>query len=268
MENGGTGREEESTVDAFSAKALRRHLGDAWKDLGVEALPQVDSTNLRLKEAVRRGSIRPPWFLAADSQTAGRGRLGRGFVSPEGGLYMSLLLPWQPGRDPAAITLLSAVSVCLAIEEETALRPWIKWVNDVFVDQRKVCGILAEAGENWVITGIGVNLRTPSGGFPPEAGAAGALDVPADKNRLAARIANLILSGTARPDPEGVLAQYRERMFLTGKMIRYTQAGAEKTALVLGVANDGGLLIRDEGGDRVLHTGEVTLGSHSFSRTE
>ena len=256
-----------STVaEALNETRIREALN--LPEAGVQALDTVDSTNLRLKEAARAGRVFPPFLLAAERQTAGRGRLGRRFVSPAGGLYMSLLLPWQPGRDPAAITLLSAVSVCRAIEEETALRPKIKWVNDIFVNERKVCGILAEAGDSWVITGIGVNLLTPPGGFPPEAGAAGALDVPTDKNRLAARLAHLILSGTARPDPEGVLAAYRERMFLTGKTIRYTQAGAEKTALVLGVADDGGLIVRDEAGDRVLRTGEVTIGSHSFSRME
>ena len=99
-------------------------------------------------------------------------------------------------------------------------------------------------------------------------GAAGALDVPADKNRLAGRIAARIFSGTARPDPEGVLAAYRERMFLTGKTVRYTEKGAEKTALVLGVSDDGGLLVREDGGEKVLRSGEVTVGSQSVSRME
>ncbi|MCR4885929.1 MAG: biotin--[acetyl-CoA-carboxylase] ligase [Clostridiales bacterium] len=237
-------------------------------ETGVQILDTVDSTNLRLKEAARAGRVSPPFLLAAERQTAGRGRLGRRFVSPAGGLYMSLLLPWRPGENPGALTLLSAVAVCRAIEEETGLHPRIKWVNDIFVGSRKVCGILAEAGEGWAVAGIGVNLLSPPGGFPPEAGAAGALDVPADKNRLAARIAALILNGSAQPDPEGVLAAYRERMFLTGKTVRYTEKGAEKTALVLGVSDDGGLLVREDGGEKVLRSGEVTVGSQSVSRME
>ena len=256
-----------STVaEALNETRIREALN--LPEAGVQALDTVDSTNLRLKEAARAGRVSPPFLLAAERQTAGRGRLGRRFVSPAGGLYMSLLLPWKPGRDPGALTLLSAVAVCRAIEEETGLQPRIKWVNDIFVENRKVCGILAEAGEGWAVAGIGVNLLSPPGGFPPEAGAAGALDVPADKNRLAGRIAARIFSGTARPDPEGVLAAYRERMFLTGKTVRYTEKGAEKTALVLGVSDDGGLLVREDGGEKVLRSGEVTVGSQSVSRME
>ena len=256
-----------STVaEALNETRIREALN--LPEAGVQALDTVDSTNLRLKEAARAGRVFPPFLLAAERQTAGRGRLGRRFVSPAGGLYMSLLLPWQPGRDPGALTLLSAVAVCRAIEEETGLQPRIKRVNDIFVESRKVCGILAEAGEGWAVAVTGATPLSPPGGVPPEAAAAGARHVPPDKTRLAGRIAARIFSGTARPDPEGVLAAYRERMFLTGKTVRYTEKGAEKTALVLGVSDDGGLLVREDGGEKVLRSGEVTVGSQSVSRME
>ncbi len=242
---------------------IREAMGPRWRHVPVKALKETDSTNLRLKEAARAGRISPPFLLTADCQTAGRGRLGRQFVSPAGtGLYMSLLLPPIKDQGPG-VTFLAAVAVCRALEEETGVRPWIKWVNDLFVQGKKVCGILAEGISEGIIVGIGVNLRTPPGGFPPEAGLAGALDTEADRFSLAGRIAAHLLSAAETPEDAAWLNEYRERMFLTGQRVRYTVNGAEKEGLVRGVAPDGGLLVSDEAGESTLKSGEVTLGSQS-----
>ncbi len=246
-------------------EAIRQALGSRWENIPFRMLAETDSTNLRLKEWYRAGQITPPYLLTADSQTAGRGRLGRSFVSPPGaGLYMSLLAAPPEGTDCGLITVLAAVAVCRAIEDMTGLQPKIKWVNDLFVRGKKVCGILAEGLGGPVIIGIGVNLRTPPGGFPPEAGPAGALDVPIEAPTLAGRIARYILDGLEQPDDPAMLDAYRRRMPLTGQTIRYTQNGQEKTARVTGVAPDGGLMIEDDTGPHILRTGEVTLGSGMF----
>ena len=112
-----------------------------------------------------------------------------------------------------------------------------------------------------MVIGIGVNLRTPSGGFPPEAGPAGALDADVEAPLLAGRIARYILDGLKSPDDPTILDAYRQRMPLTGQTVRYTQNGQEKTAQVTGVAPDGGLMIEDDTGPHILRTGEVSLGS-------
>lgn len=247
-------------------EAIRRALGCRWAHIPLKMLSETDSTNLRLKEWYRAGQITPPYLLTADSQSAGRGRLGRSFVSPPGtGLYMSLLASPPPGTDCGLITVLAAVAVCKAIEETTALQPKIKWVNDLFVRGKKVCGILAEGLGGPVIIGIGVNLRTPPGGFPPEAGPAGALDAAVDAPALAGRIARYILDGLEQSGDPAILDAYRQRMPLTGQAIRYTQNGQEKTARVTGVALDGGLIIEDDTGLHTLRTGEVTLGSEALA---
>ena len=246
-------------------EAIYQALGSAWRHAGVRALKQTDSTNLRLKEAARAGEIAAPYVLAADCQTAGRGRLGRGFVSPSGtGLYMSILFAPPPDTDSGKITILAAVAVCRAIEEMTDIRPKIKWVNDLFVNGKKVCGILAERIDQGVIVGIGVNVNTPKGGFPPEAGAAGALERDIDRGELAGRIARHFLDGTKNLSDPAILDEYRSRMPLMGREIRFTQNGQEKNARVLGVADDGGLMIQTEEGPRKLRTGEVSLGSDAF----
>ncbi len=246
-------------------ETIRHALGSRWAHIPLRLLSETDSTNLRLKEAYRSGEIAPPFLLIADSQTAGRGRLGRRFISPPGtGLYMSLLAAPPPGTDCGRITILAAVAACRAIEDMTDLRPRIKWVNDLFVRGKKVCGILAEGLGGPVIIGIGVNLRTPPDGFPPEAGPAGALDADVEAPALAGRIAWHILDGLETPDDPAIIEAYRQRMPLTGRQIRYTQNGQEKTARVLGVAPDGGLMIQDDSGPHTLRTGEVSLGSGTF----
>jgi BirA family biotin operon repressor/biotin-[acetyl-CoA-carboxylase] ligase len=231
---------------------------------GVQVEDKVDSTNLRLKEAARAGQIRPPYLLAAEEQTAGRGRLGRQFVSPPGtGLYMSLLAA-PDDADPGKITLAAAAAVCRAIEEMTPLTPRIKWVNDIFVRGRKVCGILAEKIGQGVVVGVGVNVLTPPGGFPPEAGAAGALDAEIDRSELAGRIGAHLLMMLANPEDPSILAYYRSRMPLIGKEITFTQQGQTKKAHVTGVGEDGALLIEGDEGPQALRSGEIPLGSQSY----
>lgn len=243
---------------------IRTWLGPENENVTVRAAERVDSTNLRLKEAARAGEIAPPYLLAADSQTAGRGRLGRGFVSPAGtGLYLSLLC--ASDADPGRITVLAAVAVCRAMEEMTDLRPRIKWVNDIFVGGKKVCGILAEKIGEGVIVGIGVNVRTPPGGFPPEAGAAGALERDLDRAELAGRIGRHLLAGLKNPEDPGIIAAYRARMPLVGREIRFEKNGQTKNARVTGVAEDGGLMIETAEGAETLRCGEISLGSQSFA---
>ena len=132
----------------------------------VEILSTVDSTNLECKRRIREGRELPD-LLVANEQTAGRGRLGREFESPEdSGIYMSLhLLPCLQAEDMVLITSAAAVAVCRAIRAVTGDEPVIKWVNDIFLHDKKICGILAEAitgsdGRIHVVLGIGINVWT------------------------------------------------------------------------------------------------------------
>ena len=253
----------------FSQWKLRSFLFLQGKKCGVQALSSVDSTNLLMKNLARENKISAPFLITAHTQTAGRGRMGRTFVSPKGtGLYMSLLIAPPKGTDPGKLTILAAVSVCKAIEELTPLRPKIKWVNDLFVKGRKVCGILAEGAGDKAVIGIGVNLKTPPGGFPKEAGIAGALDVKISREKLCARIACHFLDGMENLQNPAIPDFYRSRMPLIGREISFTENEQQKNALVTGVSDDGGLMIEKDGEQRILRTGEVTLGSQSFSFLE
>ena len=170
-------------MEIFAEGKIREALG-TWHDLPLVLLPSVDSTNLFLKERVRAGNLSAPCLVLADYQTAGRGRLGRSFVSPPGtGLYMSLLLRPENAAEISKMTVLAAVAVCRALEEITPLRPKIKWVNDVYIGAKKACGILCEAGLDfesgqmqYVVAGIGVNV--------------GRMDFPPELNEIATSISN------------------------------------------------------------------------------
>lgn len=134
----------------------------------------LPSTNQTAMEMAAEGA--PEWtVVVARHQSAGRGRLNRKFYSPEGtGLYMSIILrPRIPPSQALKITAAAAVGVAETLESTFGVRPQIKWVNDILVEGKKVCGILTESRLSgtdlaFAVLGIGINLAPPSGGFPEE----------------------------------------------------------------------------------------------------
>lgn len=208
--------------------------------------------------------------VIADRQTAGRGRMGRTFFSPPGcGLYLSLLLrPRLPAADALMLTTAAAVAVSDAIEAVSGIACGIKWVNDLYVGGRKVCGILAESGLradgrlDWAVIGIGVNVRAPAGGFPAELrDIAGSL-LPADAPDLRPALTDAILDRLeAATDalPSRVhLAAYRERLILVGRRVRLSDTGA--CGVAEGIDDDCRLLVRlDDGRLRALSFGEASV---------
>ncbi|MBQ7354104.1 MAG: biotin--[Clostridia bacterium] len=242
--------------------------------VAVEVLESVDSTNTEAKRRIAAGwreSEQPtPLLLLAETQTGGRGRLGRSFSSPQGaGLYMSLLLfPDRSPKEVLAITSAAAVAVCLAIESLTDLRPQIKWVNDVYLSDKKLCGILTEGVTDpadgrlsAMIVGIGVNCTAAS--LPPEVAAIatslereGAL---IDRNRLAAAICDRLLTLYGTLTEGDWLPLYRERSWLDGQRVTCTRDGERIEGVVLGIAEDGALLLATEEGTVRIATGEATV---------
>lgn len=225
----------------------------------IERYDTVTSTNDLLKEKACAGAPAGT-VVVAERQTAGRGRMGRSFLSEEGGLYMSVLLrPKGAAADALQITAHVAVAVSLAVEKHTEKSCAIKWVNDIYQDGKKVCGILAEGrasagGMDFVVLGIGVNLKEPDGGFPEGLrDIAGALATEVDKEAFLCDIlANLAT--------EPVYAEYAKRDMLFGKTVTVYRGGeAVCHAVANGITADFGLRIVTERGEEVLRTGEVTV---------
>ena len=140
----------------------------AWSILRCD---EVDSTNNVCKTLAAQGADNTA--VIARRQTAGKGRLGRSFRSPEGGLYLSVLWRGCPAGQLLTVTPLAAVAVCRAIEQTCGAVCGIKWCNDVVLDGKKLCGILTESslrpdgGAEWLVVGIGVNVAQTA--FPPTA---------------------------------------------------------------------------------------------------
>ena len=204
-----------SASDVLSEEGIRRHL--QHQELNLQVVRTITSTNTVLKTLAAEGA---PSGLAliAGEQTAGRGRMGRSFYSPAGtGLYLSLMLrPAMRAEEAVRLTACAAVAAAETIEELSGRETRIKWVNDILVDGRKVCGILTEASVdcengmmNYVIIGLGVNLRDPEGGFPEElqsiAGAAfEAEQIPELRCRLAAGILDRLAAYAVKPSDPAV----------------------------------------------------------------
>ena len=261
-----------SVSDVLSAEGIARHL--RHRELDVRFYKTIGSTNTVLKGLAAEGA--PAGLaLVAEEQTLGRGRMGRSFYSPpESGLYLSLLLrPQMPAADAVRLTACAAVAVAESIEALSNRAAQIKWVNDIFVDGRKVCGILTEASVDCesgmmhhVIIGIGVNTRVPDGGFPEElrgiAGAAfGAETVPELRCRLAAAILDRLMDYTPDPAAPAVFEGYKKRSLVLGKDIDILAPGREpEPAVALDLNEDYSLLVRlPDGSTRRLNSGEVSV---------
>ena len=231
-------------------------------DLRIEVFDTIDSTNLEAERTIPSGERRC-MLIAADSQTDGRGRQGRSFYSPSGGLYLSVAFSPCGGLESSLpIRTAAAVAVSRAIEETCGAAAEIKWVNDVCIKGKKVCGILTKAVAPegrlvGIVTVIGINLSTE--GFPREleriAGAIG----EADRNVLAARIAEGLLSFAEHTADKSYLDEYRKRSCVIGREITYYENGTAHTALATGIDENGGLEITESNKKKPLTSGEITV---------
>ncbi len=262
----------QNTTDILTAEAVLRHLPDGWPaPLTVE--DTLPSTNGALKEAGADGASEGTVRIAR-RQTAGRGRLGRSFYSPEQtGLYLSLLLrPTLPAEKALRITAAAALAGSLAVETVFGVAPGIKWVNDLYIQRKKVAGILTEAvftpsgRMDFAVLGIGVNLTAPSGGFPEDikdiAGAVLPAPVPEGRARLAAAFLTEFtrLYKDLGEESPAFLPAYRERCFFLGETVEVITPGEAYVAKALDIAEDLALVVRrEDGGICHLHAGEIRI---------
>lgn len=258
--------------DVLSEEGLRRFLNT--KEITPKVYRSIGSTNTVLKGLAAGGEPSGTALIAAE-QTEGRGRMGRSFYSPKNsGLYLSLLLrPQLDAAQATCITACAAVAAAETIEELSGKQTQIKWVNDIFIGGRKVCGILTEASVdcengmmNYVVVGIGVNIRSPEGDFPEELrGIAGAVfdgEAPADfRCRLAAGILDRLWASCAALPQDDRFEAYRSRSLVLGKAVDLLLPGREpERAEVLELGRDYSLLVRQaDGSMRRVQSGEVRV---------
>lgn len=264
----------EEASDRMLPNEIARHLTTGRIGRVVHHFDSIDSTNRRAMALARAGAAEGE-VVIAESQTAGRGRLGRSFFSPPGvSFYGSMILrpSIPPGRAPQ-ITLVAGLAVAQAIEKHAGVRPGLKWPNDAWLGDRKVAGILTEMESEadrvlHVVCGPGINLNTPPEAFPEELRsiATSVLAVTGRRIDRPAFAADLFGFFECLYDEflEAGLGALRERWdsysMLAGRRVVVDGAGVPLEGEVLGIDDDGALRLRAESGEvtRAI-AGDVTI---------
>ena len=251
-----------SARSSWEGRPVRAH-AEAWGVPYLEIHDTLPSTQDRARALAAEG--RPPWSVVlADAQTAGRGRSGARWLSEPGtGLWMSVLLPAGAGPH---LSLAVGLAVAEAVARAAPDLPsaGIEWPNDVTIEDRKIAGVLLEASGSGIVAGIGLNTRTPPGGYPPELGGrAAALDAwpgggHVDRAVLAGQVLEMLRQRVARPRPRPdaeLLAALRSRDALAGREVDTEQEGRGRA---VGLAEDGALLLeRADGRGVAVRSGRV-----------
>ena len=220
----------------------------------------ADSTNERAKELAAAGAPHGT-VVTADEQTAGRGRQGRAWSAPRRAAVLMSVIVRDLGDSAAMLPLAAAVAACEACESVSGVRCEIKWPNDVWIDGRKLAGILVEARPTagWAVVGIGLNVSTTEDEFPAE------LRETATSLRAAAGVAASVedvleallgaLDHWLGGPPADVLNAWRTRDALRGKQLRWENG----SGVAVGVDDSGALIVDTPGGRETLDAGEVHL---------
>ena len=260
-----------SAPDILSATEISRRM--SHRDIPVIFARETDSALSMARGYVSETAGDTALFVA-ERQTGGRGRLGRSFFSPPGGIYLCYrFCPSLTGHGSAMlITAAACTAVCEAIEEICGINTGIKWVNDVYVGGKKVCGILTEA--TWcaetgcmdaVYIGVGINFNIPASSFPEELkGIAGSLFdgviPPVTRAELIAAVTDRLALVEERCLSADFLDGYRRRSTVLGKAVRCFRGNDEFPARAVAVDDMCGLVVRlDDGTLMTLNSGEVSV---------
>jgi BirA family biotin operon repressor/biotin-[acetyl-CoA-carboxylase] ligase len=257
--------------DIITEEKIRKHL-DTEKVKEINVFRSIDSTNSGLKTLAANGAPEGT-LVISENQTAGRGRRGRSFFSPDNtGIYMSLLLrPDIPVTDAVKITTSAAAAAAEAIEELTGIPSKIKWVNDIYLRRRKVCGILTEAATDiecgraeYVILGIGINVYPPSEDFPDEikntAGCVFEERISDMRSMLAARVISYFFRYYEELEKNTFFESYKKRIMWIGEKINIISPSGTVPAFLTGINDDCGLLVKyADGTEGVVTSGEISI---------
>lgn len=261
--------EENKLHEAF----IQRYLKTEKYGQNLIILDETDSTNNYAKKLAQEGTPHGT-VVAADCQNAGKGRLGRTFVSPKGtGLYVSLVLTENISISSAQlITACAAVAAAEAVEELCSCDIKIKWVNDLFLNDKKLCGILTEASMSfesnqldYVIIGIGINVNSLNGKIPEELNeiVTSIEDETHEKisrNQLCAVLLEKLEKRLNELDSKAFLDEYRKRSMIIGRMVTVEDRNGSHIGKAVAIADDAGLTIEYENGEiKTINSGEARI---------
>lgn len=243
------------------------------KNFKIFHFKKIDSTNAYAKN-IASEVINDKTIIVADKQTAGRGRLGRTFISNRGGLYFSIILnPEKSAQDTVFITVAAAVAVARAIESISQKKCDIKWVNDIYIENKKVCGILTEGvfdnnGKiKSAILGVGINLFETREKFPKNVPLADSIFHKGDKilfknckrKQLLKEFLKEFFKFYYNLEKKEYMDEYKKKSFLKGKKITYVQDDKNYIATVKDIDNNANLIVVTQDKEEVLSHGEIQI---------
>lgn len=267
----------------LSVEAMEPFLNEEINAKLIHIYKEVDSTNNQAKRLII-DDVPNNTVIIAEKQTSGRGRRGKGFASPPGdSVYISFILKSMLDvEDSLLLTVAASVAVTRAVEQvelysEHDLSPQIKWVNDVYLGEKKICGILTEAVSDLesgqihsLILGIGVNINADLEKYPSELrNIIGTLDIPSgNRNRFVASLINEVfkiqneIHGYIenRSEEPLFMKEYRKKSMILGKDINVIKNDSPVQATALDINNHGALLVKYKTGEtELLSTGEISI---------
>ena len=259
--------------DNISKENIIKYLSGDMFACDIHILDSVDSTNNYAKKLASSGAPHGS-VVIAKKQTAGRGRLDRSFYSPsDAGVYLSIVL--RPEFDVERILLITAaasVALCRAIDFVAHMNTEIKWVNDIYLKGKKLCGILAETNSSnigsvdYIILGIGINVTNNA--FPPDIkDVATSLlmntDIQIDTNLLIAQVLNefeKVYADICADNIKGIMDEYKKRSCVIGKKVKAICAGKEREVFVCDIDDFGALVVKNEEGQyEKISSGEISI---------
>lgn len=259
-------------VDIINSQKIFEHLNsNLKKKINFKILDKATSTNTLVREFASEN--KEGLVIIAGEQTAGRGRMGRSFFSPgDSGVYMSLLLkPEIQPEDAVQITTAAAVSVCKALESLGISDSKIKWVNDIYIGNKKVCGILTESSFNsesktldFAILGVGINIYESQEGFPDEikdiAGSVFSERRENLRNKFIAEFLNAFFGYYNTLSIKNHLKEYKEKSFVLGKEITIIQGEKIRNGKAVDIDENCNLVVElPDGKTEKLCSGEISV---------
>ncbi|MBR2953581.1 MAG: biotin--[Clostridia bacterium] len=249
-------------------KILEQYLN---QKLNIVIFQELDSTNNYLKIIGSNGEKENQLVIAL-SQTGGRGRMGRSFYSPNGtGIYFSLLLhPEISAEKSLFLTVMAAVSGAETVMKYNKNDVKIKWVNDIYIDGKKVCGILTEGAVNcnkkldYAVVGIGINVVSPENGFPDDIKDIATAIFPGNteeyiNEKIISDVVNRFFS-MYNGDDKDYIRRYKEYSYLTGKEINIISGDSTRPATVIDITDDCHLLVKNENDEiEEISSGDVSV---------
>ena len=262
-----------SDLDILSKEEISNALIDELKGTEIHLLNTVDSTNDYAKMLAKQNA--PEYTLVvADTQTHGKGRMGRTFSSPSGtGIYMSFILRPKTSLETAQlITSCVAVAISKAIDTLCNCSSKIKWVNDIFLNDKKISGTLTEGAINfengsfeYAIVGIGINVRSVKNIFDGELSSIATsiedeTGLKISRSRLIAEVFNNVYLQLQSIDEKSFIKEYKKRSLIVGKDVIVSENGQEVFAKAIGIDKTAGLIVQfEDGSTKVLNSGEARI---------